>query len=866
VRMIDREGNEVEVPEAEVPAAFRSGQVGFAPGTTVPTYDMLGGVRNVSPAEFDPTKHLVASPEDAAKAAMEEQYGGLGGGLIAGGIGAGNALALGYGKGLAVQAAGAFGGEEAAERTRQAIRGYTETNPTANIAGEVVGTVAPLALGGIEGVVGQGARGLGSGIRATEALGTLAETGVRGLVGEGAGNLLARTGQKALSYGARGALEGGLFGTGGAYSEAVLQNEDLTAERLMSGAVHGALMGGAIGGGLGAGSQLIEDAAKTVMPHIRNAVEEFAQERAFKAAGGLKSWAKKAEARAGGAEEIGKDLLARGHIQPGWNVEQVAQSVDRDVAKTGAKIGDMMKDLDAAAVTAGEGNLVNGSNLIERAWNEVVQPRLNSPESRDIGEAMAKRLEPFFDDFAGKEIGHAKLWEIRKGLDQRIKWESQARSPMADAMKELRNVFEDELTTSADRAAKNLGISDTFAKDWKETKRLYSSLRFASDMANDGLAGKLGNNWASLTDQIAGGFGSVAGFAKEAAAEHLSPLSLLHPQAALAGMLTTVGHKILRERGSSVLAAAANRVAKIGAVAEEAQAVNQQVSRAVEQFLSKGTTVAAAAAGANADRIGAQDAGVPSAAAKIFGARAGDEGKPKTPKSLDGQYHEGARAVATLASQPAAVSAHMQKTLAPLIENAPQMALKVSQKQSQALSFLQSKLPTQAVSAPLSTTPQKGVPDTDKASFLRTLEAVQRPMSVVEDLEKGRLSKEGVEALKTVYPETYQDLRHKVLAKVIELSGEGQDVPYEKKLQIGRLFDAPVDPTQTPEFTKAIGAIFGEMNQGMGQPPEEVAAGPAGPGPAGPGGGGGRGGAPARKVDTAGALETRTTELEKGLG
>src|SRR5499427_8471251 len=282
--MIDRNGEILDIPDADVGSAFKSGQYGFAPGTMVPTFGADGAVRSIPAAQYDPDKHAIPTAEEQAAAAREEQYGGVGGAAISGAIRAGNALLLGGGKRLAVKAAEAFGSPGAGERTREAIKGYTETNPTANIAGEVVGTVAPLAFGGIEGVVGQGARGLGSGIRATEALGTLAETGVRGLVGEGAGNLLARTGQKALSYGARGALEGGLFGNDGAYSEAVLQNEDLTAERLMSGAVHGALMGGAIGGGLGAGSQLIEDSAKTVMPHIRNAVEEFAQERAFKAA------------------------------------------------------------------------------------------------------------------------------------------------------------------------------------------------------------------------------------------------------------------------------------------------------------------------------------------------------------------------------------------------------------------------------------------------------------------------------------------------------------------------------------------------------------------------------------------------------
>jgi hypothetical protein len=863
MQMIDQQGNPIDVPDDQVQAAFKSGQYGFAPGTQVPTYTSAGDVRAVPAEEFDPNKHHVATEEDWAAQQRENQYGGVGGEAAAFGIGAGNALTLGFGKGLATKAAGAFGGQGAEEATREAIKGYTETNPIASTAGEVAGTIAPLAVGGIEGLAAKGVRGVGAGVRGVDALGGLAESGVRGLVGGEAGNVVARAGQKALALGARGAVEGSLYGTGGAYSEAVLDNEDLTAERLMSGAAHGALMGGAIGAGLGAGTVVAERAiqkvADTVVPKIRDAIEDFAEGRAFKAAGGTSQWEKAAMERAGGAEEISKDLLARGHITYTSTPETIAESVARDTEETGQKLGGMMRELDAKAATEG-GKLVDGGALVKRAYDDVVQPLLGNPATRDAGEALSRRLEPFVEDFAGKEVGHSRLWEIQKSLGDQLGAATEGQSLAQKGLRDFHGVLNDELVKSADQTAKDLGLSSTFTKEWKETERLYSSLSFAKEMTSDAIGGE---KVLSFADKLAGGLGAMATGARHGAAElggahGLGILSLLHPQAALSAVVTAAAHKVLRERGSAILATAMNKLSRVGAVADQAIAVDRQVVDAVDKFLSKGTTVAAKAAADNSDRIGAQEAGVAGAAAKIFGGRAG---QGRAPKSLDGQYHEATRAVAALASQPAALHEHAEKTLRPLLGQAPAMAMKVAQKQTAAIQFLKSKLPPQAVATPLSSMPVKGIPDSQKASFLRTLRAVKHPLSVVEDLSNNRLSKEGVEALKATAPETYQDFRQKVLAKVEDMTAQGQDVPYAQKLQVGRLFDAPVDPTQSPAFTKAIGQLFASMDGDTAKSPDEG-------GGAGPGGGKGkgRGGATARKVDTASAIETRTNELEKGLG
>ncbi len=855
MEMVDKDGNVIDVPDEQAGDAFRSGQYGFQRGAQIPVVNDVGKVGTIDAEEaasaFRTPGLATVSQDTLKKAATENKFGGAGGSAAAFGINAGDALTLGFGKGLATQAAGAIGGDAAEERTRNAISGYDEANPNAAFAGQVAGTAAPLVPGGVEGIIGKGARGLGAGVRGVDSLGSLAEAGTRALVGEGAENFVARAGQKALAYGARGALEGSIYGTGSAYSQAILKDEDLTAERLMAGAEHGAIMGGTIGAGIGGASSLAASAigkfAETVVPKLRDSLEDFAEQRAFKAAGGSKRFVTKAMDRAGGAEEISKDLLARGHINYGSTTDSIAESVAADAQQQGQKLGNMMRELDAKAATTEGQHLVQGDKLLKRAYDEVITPLRNNPAMRDVGDQLEARLAPYVEDFAGKEVGHAKLWDIRKGLDQRINWESRAQSPLADGLKDFRRILEGELTDSADKAARELGISDTFAKDWKETKRLYSSLSFSRDMAEDAIARKEGNRFFSLTDNLAGGFGASS-FASHSAGEGghgLGALSLLNPQAALSGVLTAAAHKVLRERGSSIMATAADRLAKIGSVAEQANSVETKVVEGIDKFLTKGTKKAIKLAAGDPDAPGAAQSGVVQAAANIFGRGA------KEPKTIDGKFSQASRAVAQLSSQPAAAAAHMERTLAPVVQKAPSVALKVATKQTQAIKFLQSKLPPEAHPSPLSPAAVKSVGDMDKASFLRSLRAVRHPLSIIEDLHNGTLSTEGVEALENVYPGLLEDTRSKVASAVMDMAAKGEEVSYSQRLQLSTLFGVPTDPTQAPEVVSAVQSIYATMGSTSTDGPNNKTPG---------------GAAPARKVDTAGAHETRVNELEGKLG
>lgn len=104
------------------------------------------------------------------------------------------------------------------------------TSTLGSVTGSIVGALAPGGLGKIL-PTGIAARGASAGGRA----------------------VAARTGSKAAGIITEGALDGAFFGAGQAYANAVLNDQPITAEQIVSNMTSEALFGGVAGGVLGAG-------------------------------------------------------------------------------------------------------------------------------------------------------------------------------------------------------------------------------------------------------------------------------------------------------------------------------------------------------------------------------------------------------------------------------------------------------------------------------------------------------------------------------------------------------------------------------------------------------------------------------------
>lgn len=95
-------------------------------------------------------------------------------------------------------------------------------------------------------------------------------------------------------------------------------------------------------------------------------------------------------------------------------------------------------------------------------------------------------------------------------------------------------------------------------------------------------------------------------------------------------------------------------------------------------------------------------------------------------------------------------------------------------------------------------------------TFSRYMRAAEKPLTVLEDMKAGKLTQEGVEALRTIYPEMYNNIQMHILEGIPELRVE---LNYKSRLQLSRLFQVAVDESMEPEFI----AVMQDDFQATGQ-------------------------------------------------
>ena len=93
----------------------------------------------------------------------------------------------------------------------------------------------------------------------------------------------------------------------------------------------------------------------------------------------------------------------------------------------------------------------------------------------------------------------------------------------------------------------------------------------------------------------------------------------------------------------------------------------------------------------------------------------------------------------------------------------------------------------------------------ERERFMRAARVVDEPLSVVRDLANGSLTREGVAALRAVYPGLYRRLVSEVVGQIAE---HGEEIPYERRLALGVLLGVPTDPALTPQHMTALQTVL----------------------------------------------------------
>lgn len=160
------------------------------------------------------------------------------------------------------------------------------------------------------------------------------------------------------------------------------------------------------------------------------------------------------------------------------------------------------------------------------------------------------------------------------------------------------------------------------------------------------------------------------------------------------------------------------------------------------------------------------------------------------------------------------------KASAAISYGAPQTASLMGQRMVKGLQFLHSKVPKRPYEATFPSGKQKPyTPSAQEiAKFERYLQVVDSPLSVMDDLESGALTREHVEALRVVYPRLFSELQQSVLEQLRD--ADESKLSYNKRVQISMLLEIPGDASLIGHNIAALQSTF--------QPPEmgDAAGGP----------------------------------------
>lgn len=794
--LVSRETGKIEdVPDDQVQALYQSGRYGFVKGSTVSVQDDSGAIKQVPSSEAGKAfgaGHTFVGPDEIAKREQEEKYGGLGGGLAAGAAGVARGLTFGLSDPVLLAGARLGGGKEAKESLREKLEGYKETNPITSVGSELAGAVLPslftggageAAVAGREGLalakegatvakvagtaeeaatlakegstVGKAAKtALSASPAKLSSLGAdAAEKAVAAVIGDASENTLARVLQKGVAKGAGGFIEGGLYGVGDQISEDTLGDHDITGEKLAAAFGHGGFYGSLVGGGLGAGGEALSSGARWALTKASPAAKKAADSLALKFIGGETKAMQRIE---GGAQGVARELHTSGLIRAGETIEQAAPRIRALADESAEALGVGRRALDTAGV---EGPKVD---TIAKRFLGDVEGQFGALRQTHAG-AFSKAetlVADLKNQFAEKGTTFEGLAAFRRQIDDDIRFNATPGTVNVnqEVLKSFRRTIEDEIEKATDAASSKMGAD--VLKEYNTGKVRFQRLVTAADAAEKH-AEKMGRaSEFGLAEKAEATLGVVHGLASG------------NPLAAAGGLGIALASKLARERGISTAASVLDKIADLAAIRKSVEAVDGRMVRGLDGFLEKKT---------------------PEHAPKVF----------KTGAAREEAFDAATKRVRVASVNPEESAGHIQKALQGAVTAAPKISRVAMTTAGRTAVFLAAKLPPSQSAK--SITPQFDVQQKPSAfeqdKFLRYVRAADDPMGVLDDMQNGRLTKEGVETIRECYPRLFEDLQKKAIEKCADAK---HPMDYNQKIQLGLLLGVPTDATLEPAFMRRM--------------------------------------------------------------
>lgn len=200
-------------------------------------------------------------------------------------------------------------------------------------------------------------------------------------------------------------------------------------------------------------------------------------------------------------------------------------------------------------------------------------------------------------------------------------------------------------------------------------------------------------------------------------------------------------------------------------------------------------------------------------AADVIGERLFGDGKRHKAETMADAMRARSEELQAAAANPAAVRALVRESMRDvrdpdLVDAAVAVALRK-------VEYLAKHAPQPPIPDLLSRSTWRPSP-TEIERFARRVRAANNPITVLEDVATGRITAEGAETLREVYPRLYGAARDQLIERSAELQ---EELPHALVVRLAVLFDAPLVRSLEPAHMAAIQAIGVPQQQSQPAPP-----------------------------------------------
>lgn len=704
-------------------------------------------------------------------------------GKFAAGVGSG--ITLGLGPGLA-SAAGLVDPNHI--QAAQAGSGLYQ-------AGDVAGTLLPALLSGGGSLEGRSA--VAAAFRAAPAglldvAGSGTERLLGGLLGESAG-VLGRAGSTAARMAARGATEGALVNLGHTIGDGLVTNHPLSAESLAASGIDGALFGGLIGGTLGTvgslGSSAVEAASSGLGKVAGNKGLGVVARRLGMEASDVAEATQAPTGLKGALEGYGGVLEKSGTgAKIGSSEAKLMEGAAAGKAAYTAERNAVIQELSDSAKDA----VPSLDRVMARMDTDIIAPRLGSAQEVRVMSQVAKikeelsAIEPRTygvsvtpNGVPGEPIKlesspNAGTWDKWiQSRDQLAKSvEGKASNPLtadaAQVRREVLNIMNSEIDSAISKAAERPGLEGLSQKYASATTGELMADKLGQLLGKKNAASVLSHE-PSITPHDVTRAGLTAAFG--------------HPVLGLGFMATKALGKKLMNRMEPAIAQMAYD-SSIGLKAATATTrVKDTIQSSVKGFFQR-TSKAVPKAGYSTNAA-------PRPSSQKYDRKAYEEAATRTEQLISAN--------------------HQDKIIRAAQEMSDQgygsLAESLMDTNARANQYLLWNMPPRQGTKGLGSlrkSPVSKSPTLQEFKFLRIDRAIKDPLSLLDDMDAGKLSRDAVQAVKYVYPEVHAQIVQAAQQSIYEMKSSGETLPMDKIVSLGMALDAPIDTTLTPEFIGAV--------------------------------------------------------------